>query len=94
MDVDRAARIASLKQHPAWAELVAAVDEQHERYAVNLAKKMLATGTPYDNFEYKRGYLAALKAITRYPDQAIIALAKDAEAQAREQAEAAEEEAA
>lgn len=92
MDVARAARIAAIKQHPAWDELVADVEEETERYAAALARTMLATGKPYDNFEYKRGYLAGMKAITRYPESATKMVAADAAKQQAEQ-QAAEEEA-
>ena len=81
MNIDRAARIAGLKQHPAWGDLVAEIDETVERYSVALAKTMLATGkppeTPSMSFEYKRGYLAGMKAVTRHPDTATAALRKE-----------------
>ena len=77
MDVERAARIASLKQHPAWGELVAEVEATVERYSAALAKAMLATGQPFDNFEYKRGVLAGLQQFARYPESATKLVQKD-----------------
>lgn len=78
MNVDRAAQIASITSHPAWEHLVADVEETVESYSVSLAKAMLATGKPFDNFEYKRGFLAGLKHFARYPDTATAVLKKDA----------------
>jgi transaldolase len=88
MEVERAARIAAIKQHPAWDELIAEIDETYEKYAAALAKTMMATGEPYPDFEYKRGYLAGLKALTRYPETATKLVSADAEKQRAEAEEA------
>lgn len=77
MDVERAARIAALKQHPAWAELAAEINETVEHYAAALAKGMLATGKPFDNFEFKRGVLAGMQQVIRYPESATKLVQKD-----------------
>ena len=79
MDVDRAARIAALKQHPAWAELAEEVQETVDRYANALAKTMLSTGEAFSNFEYKRGVLAGMQQVIRYPESATRLVQKDIE---------------
>lgn len=87
MDVDRAASIARLKDHPAWPDLVAEVEETVDRYAAALAKTMLATGKPFENFEYKRGVLAGLREFARYPESATAAVKKDLARQTKEAVE-------
>lgn len=84
MQVDRATQLASLKNHPAWAALVAEVDETAERYTTAVMKVMFLTGKPFDDFEYKRGFLAGLKALVRYPEAATAVLKKDIERQTKE----------
>lgn len=82
MDIQRAAAISALKQHPAWAELTADINETIDKYASALARTMLATGKPPESdgmsFEYKRGYLAGLKAVTQKPEHATAAIRRDA----------------
>lgn len=87
MDVERAARIAAIKNLPAWQELTAEIEETVARYSTALAKKMLSTGIPYEDFEYKRGYLAGLQSLVRYPDRATAVIQKDTAKQQEEQVE-------
>jgi hypothetical protein len=67
MDEKRAGRLQALKQHPSWPELSQAVDEYREAYANYLTKSLLATGDVPEDLEYKRGFLAGMKYVTRYP---------------------------
>ena len=86
MDVDRAARIAVLKQHPAWAELADEVQQTVDRYKASLAEVMLSTGEPFSNFEYKRGVLAGMQQVIRYPESATKLVQKDIERVKQEEA--------
>lgn len=86
MDAERAARIATLIDHPGFVELQHEITEIRENYAAALAKTMLATGEPFPNFEYKRGYFAGATAITSNPETALARIRRDIEkAQQEEQ---------
>lgn len=87
MNPERAARIQALKQHPAWEDFRAEVEELHERYVASLAKVMMATGQPFPDFEYKRGYLKGLMEAVRMPDQALLAIEKDSAKRTKKQEE-------
>lgn len=84
MDVDRAARLAALKQHPSWPELAEEVRSTKERYMSSLSRKMLADGRPFDDFEYKRGFLAGMEHLIRYPEGATKILEREAQRVAKE----------
>lgn len=84
MDSETAARIQNLKNVPGWAELVELIEHECNKYTNALAKQMLATGRPFDEFEYKRGYWAGMKAVLRYPDIAVRVLQRDVEAMNQE----------
>ena len=77
MNADRAAQIQHLKDVPAFQAFVDEVNELTEKYAAALAKKMLADGEPFENFEHKRGFLAGLRAAAEYPDKAVQKLQRD-----------------
>lgn len=86
MDAERAARIATLIDHPGFVELQHEITEIREKYAAALAKTMLATGEPFADFEYKRGYFAGATAITSKPETALARIRRDIEkAQQEEQ---------
>lgn len=78
MEVDRAARLSALKSHPSWPELLKEVAEVKERYIASLSRQMLATGKPFDDFEYKRGFLAGMEHLTRYPEGSTRILEREA----------------
>jgi hypothetical protein len=67
MNEQRAGRLQALTQHPSWPELEQAVAEQRSSYLEAVMKGLMATGKLPDDFEYKRGFLAGMKAVTRYP---------------------------
>jgi hypothetical protein len=67
MDEQRAGRLQALLQHPSWQELQDTIDEYHEKYVDFVSKNLMATGELPDDFEYKRGFLAGMKHVTRYP---------------------------
>lgn len=85
MDTDRAARIQALTTHPAFIELRDEIDHMYDSYTAALAKKMMADGHPYSDFEYKRGYLAGLRKAVRYPDTALKILERDLTKQTTEE---------
>lgn len=91
VDFNVVSRIATLKDHPGWVELGKRIDEERERYAKALAKTMLVTGRPPESeamsFEYKRGYLAGMRDLTRYPEAALKQLAKERAKQEEESAD-------
>lgn len=86
MDELRAGRLAALKKHTSWAELEQWAQEYKDAYAEWLAKSLLVTGEVPDDLEYKRGFLAGMKYVVRYPGVAetqlerAIAKSKEAEA--------------
>lgn len=67
MDVDRAARLQALLQHPSWPELVQAIEEHRDAYLKYLSKHLMATGELPADFEFKRGFLTGMKFVSRYP---------------------------
>lgn len=79
MDTERATRIATLKDHPGFAELLNEITEIRDKYAEALAKTMLATGEPFPNFEYKRGFFAGAVAIASKPEVALAKIRRDIE---------------
>lgn len=91
MNPERAARIQGLKNHPAWGDLKAEIEEAYERYTAAVTKTMMATGRPFPDFEYKRGYLKGMMEVIRLPDQAILAIEKDLKKHQTEQEESVEQ---
>lgn len=85
MTPERAARIQALKQHPAWEDFRTEIEEQYDKYVESLGKVMMATGQPFPDFEYKRGYLKGLMEAARMPDQAILAIEKDSAKRTKKQ---------
>lgn len=85
MDIQRAANIATLKEHPGFQAFVLEVEEKRERFVDLMAKKMMSTGEPYPDFEYERGYWAGLQKATGYPDLATRVLKADADKRTKEQ---------
>ena len=79
MNTDRAHAIAALKSVPAFQAFVEEVNDLTEKYHGALASKMMSTGEPFPDFEYKRGYLAGLRMAADYPDQAVKKLRRDIE---------------
>lgn len=78
MDVARAARLQALLQHPSWPELIAVVEEQCTNYEAFALKLAMTTGNLPDGFDYKRGFLAGMRHITRYPGAAEKAFKREA----------------
>lgn len=85
MDSEQAARIQNLKNVPGWNDLVELIDQECERYMLSATKQLFATGRPFDEFEYKRGYWAGMKAVLRNPDKAARVLQRDVEAMKQEE---------
>lgn len=81
MEIERSARLQALLQHPSWTELTAVVDEQYAAYASFVTKTVMATGQPPDNIDYKRGFLAGMRHVTRYPGIAEKALERELKAE-------------
>lgn len=77
MDELRAGRLAALAKHTAWPELVEWADEYKQRYMDYLAAVLIATGEVPDDLEYKRGFLAGMKHVSRYPGAAVKQLERD-----------------
>jgi hypothetical protein len=67
MDEMRAGRLQALLKHPSWNELVETVDEYHNKYAAYVMTNLMSNGELPDDFEYKRGFLAGMKHVSRYP---------------------------
>lgn len=77
MDELRAGRLAALAKHASWPELIAWAEEYRKRYADHLITNLLATGNVPDDVEYKRGFLAGMKYVCRYPGAAVKQLERD-----------------
>lgn len=71
MEELRAGRLAALTHHPSWTELEEWVDEYRVHYSEYLVKLLLATGNVPDDTEFKRGFLAGMKYVVRYPGSAV-----------------------
>lgn len=67
MDEARAGRLQALKQHPSWPELEATVDEYRKKYADWLVAHLLMSGDVPTDLDFKRGFLAGMKYVVRYP---------------------------
>jgi len=67
LDEQRAGRLQALAKHPSWPELIQAVDDYRQQYGDYLSKHILLTGETPPDIEYKRGFLAGMKYLTRYP---------------------------
>lgn len=78
MNVERASRIQALKQHPAWEDFAAEIQEAYDRYVAAVSKTLMATGQPFPDFEYKRGYLKGQLDAAQLPDAAAAFLEKEA----------------
>lgn len=78
MDVDRAAQLASLKAHPAWPALIAEIEETKTKYMDGITRILLKTGEIPATFEYKRGFLAGMEHLSRYPEGATKILEREA----------------
>ena len=78
MDVDRAAQLAALKQHPAWPALIAEIEETKQKYMEGITRVLLKTGVVPETFEYKRGFLAGMEHLSRYPEGATKILEREA----------------
>jgi hypothetical protein len=85
VEVERAARLTALLQHPAWAELVQTINEKADSYARGVTAGLMATGELPDDFEYKRGFFAGMKAVCHQPDVALRILDRDVRAHREEQ---------
>lgn len=78
MQIERAAHLAALKQHPSWAALTAEIEETKEKYLAGVTKILLSTGQLPDTFEFKRGFLAGMEHLARYPEGATKILEREA----------------
>lgn len=67
MDEQRAGRLQALAHHPAWPDLIEAIDDYRASYAQWLSNHILLTGEVPDDVQYKRGFLAGMKYVSRYP---------------------------
>lgn len=77
MDEMRAGRLVALAKHTSWSELEQWVEEYRAGYADYLGKTMLATGETPSDLEYKRGFLAGMKHVCRYPGAAVKQLERE-----------------
>jgi len=77
VDAERAAKIQALASYLPFQELKTEIEALYLDYSTALARTMMTTGHPFDDFEYKRGYWAGLLAAVRYPDKAARTLERD-----------------
>jgi hypothetical protein len=66
---ERARKLKRLSQHEGWAELRKVFDEERDRYAAQIARKLLRKDHEFDqrDADWKAGYFAAWEAILDNP---------------------------
>lgn len=81
MDPFRGERIAKLKQHPAWEDLVAEVEEQESDHWDGIARKLKSAANVVDleDIALKREFYRGMRDVLLMPDRGAKAIEKHVE---------------